>query len=248
MPSVVYGYAQAAAAFVDLDVMETQRARRFVDPVAIAEAVNSALVSLDLPVAGAYACAGIDIATSWRELVAELFASKKVQINRLDETLLELLMLLHGSPGNPAVTLPVHCPTPDCGTNDIAVPAAGRACPGCGSTLFPTDTAAAGIGQRGGPQRGAVRPIALRRRIAGPRRSDDPTVATTATCRPVATALGSQRTGPSAGAQRRTPSPRPSPPDVINRRVRDRTHPGICGQIRPPPRLEIPDMLPAVLP
>lgn len=100
MPSVVYGYAQAAAAFVDLDVMETQRAQRFVDPVAIAEAVNSALVSLDLPVAGAYTRAGIDIATSWRELVAQIFETKKVQVNRLDQSLLDLLMLLHGTPGN----------------------------------------------------------------------------------------------------------------------------------------------------
>ena len=44
MPSVVYGYAQAAAAYVDLSIMESQRARRFVDPVAIAQAVTTALV------------------------------------------------------------------------------------------------------------------------------------------------------------------------------------------------------------
>lgn len=140
MPSVVYGYAQTAAAFVDLDVMETQRAQRFVDPVAIAEAVNSALVSLDLPVAGAYARENIDIATSWRELVARLFATKKVQVNRLDQSLLDLLMMLHGTPGNPGPTLPVHCPAPGCGTDDVPVPATGAACTGCGTALHPTDT------------------------------------------------------------------------------------------------------------
>jgi hypothetical protein len=59
LPSVVYGYAQAAAAYVDLTAMETQRAERFVDPVAIDRAVNTALVSLDLPVAGAYTREGI---------------------------------------------------------------------------------------------------------------------------------------------------------------------------------------------
>ncbi len=140
MPSVVYGYAQAAAAFVDLDAMETQRAQRFVDPVAIADAVNSALVSLDLPVAGAYTRPGIDIATSWRELVAHLFATKKVQVNRLDQSLLDLLMLLHGTPGTPAPHVPVHCPAPECGTDDVPVPADGAPCTGCGLALHPTDT------------------------------------------------------------------------------------------------------------
>src|SRR5690349_19381489 len=43
LPSVVYGYAQAAAAYVDLVAMESQRAERFVDPVAIDKAVNTAL-------------------------------------------------------------------------------------------------------------------------------------------------------------------------------------------------------------
>lgn len=140
MPSVVYGYAQAAAAFVDLDVMETQRAQRFVDPVAIAEAVNSALVSLDLPVAGAYAREGIDLVTSWRELVDRLFAAKKVQVNRLDQSLLDLLMLLHGVPGTPAVTVPVHCPALECGASDVPVPAGGTLCTDCGMPLFATDT------------------------------------------------------------------------------------------------------------
>lgn len=140
MPSVVYGYAQAAAAFVDLDVMESQRAQRFVDPVAIAEAVNSALVSLDLPVAGAYSRAGIDIATSWRELVAHLFVAKKVQVNRLDQSLLDLLMLLHGAPGQPATSVPVNCPSSACTATEVAVPAEGRNCSGCGAALHATDT------------------------------------------------------------------------------------------------------------
>lgn len=142
MPSVVYGYAQAAAAYVDLSIMESQRARRFVDPVAIAQAVTSALVSLDLPVAGAYARAGIGIHTSWRELLDRLFRIKKVEVNRLDQSLLDLLMLLHGTPGNPAVTVPVNCPHPGCATSDIPVPVpvSGLECPRCDGRLLPTDT------------------------------------------------------------------------------------------------------------
>jgi hypothetical protein len=140
LPSVVYGYAQAAAAYVDLAAMETQRAERFVDPVAIDRAVNTALVSLDLPVAGAYTRAGIDIATSWRESIDHIFRSKKIEVNRLNQSLLDLLMLLHGEPGKPAASVPVNCPYEDCGSSDIPVPHDGGACPDCGGNLYPTDT------------------------------------------------------------------------------------------------------------
>ncbi|MEV5302709.1 hypothetical protein [Amycolatopsis methanolica] len=138
-PSVVYGYAQAAAAFVDLAIMESQRAERFVDPVAIDRAVNAALVSLDLPVAGAYTREGVDIATSWRESIYSLFRDKKIEVNRLNQSLLDLLMLLHGKPGRPAETVLVNCPHEDCGYKNVATPTGGTACPGCDDDLFPTD-------------------------------------------------------------------------------------------------------------
>lgn len=140
MPSVVYGYAQAAAAFVDLDIMESQRKRAFVDPLAVAAAVNSALISIDLPVAGAYAREGIDIKTSWRELVYALFQAKKVQVNRLDQSLLDLLMLLHGEPGSPASTVPVKCPREDCPPTDVAIASEPGRCSQCGERLYATDT------------------------------------------------------------------------------------------------------------
>jgi hypothetical protein len=140
LPSVVYGYAQAAAAYVDLGIMELQKAEQFVDPVAINRAVNTALVSLDFPVAGAYTRAGIDIVTSWREAIYAIFRSKKIEVNRLDQSLLQLLMLIHGEPGTPASTVPVNCPSPDCHQQDVPVPPVGRACPSCGGYLYPTDT------------------------------------------------------------------------------------------------------------
>jgi len=139
LPSVVYGYAQAAAAFVDLAIMESQRAERFVDPVAIDRAVNAALVSLDLPVAGAYTREGIDIATSWRESIYNLFRDKKIEVNRLNQSLLDLLMLLHGEPGHPAQTVLVNCPHEDCGYKDVPTPLEGVGCPGCDDDLYPTD-------------------------------------------------------------------------------------------------------------
>jgi hypothetical protein len=138
LPSVLYGFAQTAAAFVDLTVMATQRAERFVDPYEIERAVNTALVTLDLPVAGAYTREGVDIATSWRESINHLFRVKKIEVNRLDESLLDLLFLIHGRPGLAAKTVPVNCPTPDC-NKDVPVPPEGRDCDACGVWLFPTD-------------------------------------------------------------------------------------------------------------
>jgi hypothetical protein len=138
LPSVLYGFAQAAAAYVDLGVLETQRAERFVDPYEIDRAVNTALVTLDLPVAGAYTREGVDIATSWREAIDHLFRAKRIEVNRLNQTLLELLFLLHGKPGTPAPSVPVNCPTDDC-NKDVAVPTAGVECDACGVWLFPTD-------------------------------------------------------------------------------------------------------------
>jgi hypothetical protein len=138
LPSVLYGFAQAAAAYVDLGILETQRAERFVDPYEIARAINTALVTLDLPVAGAYTREGVDIATSWREAIDQLFRAKRIEVNRLDQTLLELLFLVHGAPGRPASAVPVNCPTDDC-NKDVAVPAAGVECDACGLWLFPTD-------------------------------------------------------------------------------------------------------------
>jgi hypothetical protein len=138
LPSVLYGFAQTAAAFVDLKVMETQKAERFVDPYEIERAVNTALVTLDLPVAGAYTREGVDIATSWRESIDHLFRIKKIEVNRLDESLLDLLFLVHGRPGAAANVVPVNCPTPDC-SKDVQVPVAGRECDACGVWLFPTD-------------------------------------------------------------------------------------------------------------
>lgn len=140
LPSVMYGFAQAAAAFVDLVIMESQRQERFVDPAAIDKAVNTALVSLDLPAAGAYTRPGIDIQTSWRESINRLFSAKRVEVNRIDQSLLDLLLLLKGQPGAPAHAVPVNCPSDGCAVQDVPVGVGGADCPSCGAYLFATDT------------------------------------------------------------------------------------------------------------
>ena len=140
LPSVMYGFAQVAAAYVDLAVMETQRAEVFVDPHAIQEAVNTALLTVDLPAAGAYTRENVDIVTSWREALYQVFRTKSVEFNDVDKPLLELLFILKGEPGKPATTLPVNCPNPECNTKEIPVPSFGGDCPKCETKLYPTDS------------------------------------------------------------------------------------------------------------
>jgi len=137
LPSVRYGYVQAAAVYLDLDALEAQREELFVDPVALRRAYNRALVALDMPVAGAYLRPGISLGRSWRESIDRIFRTKRVDVNGLNQTLLDLLTLLHGRPGAPTGTLPVACAS--CGSRDAAVPPAGVDCPSCGERLFPTD-------------------------------------------------------------------------------------------------------------
>ncbi|GAB2472098.1 hypothetical protein [Xylanimonas ulmi] len=145
LPSVVYGFAQAAAAYLDLQALENQRAVRFVDPVVLEGAVNRALVSLDLPCAGAYEREGVDIKRSWREAVDRIFRTKRVEVNNLNLTLLDLLCLLYGAPGVPATSIEIDCQNTDCKQTRIAVPAAvaaapiGFPCPACDHPVFPTD-------------------------------------------------------------------------------------------------------------
>lgn len=140
MPSVLYGFAQAAAAYVDLTVMASERASRFVDPIAIEQAINAELVTIDMPVAGAYAHDGIDIKASWRILIDRVFKQKSIEVNGTSQTLMSLLFRLHGTPDAPATTIPVNCPTADCGRKDIAVGVDGMQCPNCGEALSPVDT------------------------------------------------------------------------------------------------------------
>ena len=72
--------------------------------------------------------------------VDSLFRTKKVEVNRLNQSLLRLLLLVHGGPGRPATTVPVNCPARRCGQRQVPVGAGGMGCPGCGEHLFPADT------------------------------------------------------------------------------------------------------------
>jgi hypothetical protein len=143
MPSVVYGFAQASAAYLDLTAMEAQKSERFVDPYRLNQALNTALVSIDLPCAGAYERQGIGIQRSWREAIDRILRERRIEVNGLNRTLLDLLMLLHGAPGRPAASVSVNCPDPECsGGASVGVDAPapmGAPCATCGEPVFVGD-------------------------------------------------------------------------------------------------------------
>lgn len=138
MPSVLYGYAQAAAAAVDLDAMAEQESAQFIDPVEMEKAVATALVAIDMPVAGAYSRPGVTIQTSWRELINRIFREKFVEVDGFKHSLLNLLFRLHGTPQFAADALPVNCP--GCDLQELDVGEDGMRCPNCALELYPTDT------------------------------------------------------------------------------------------------------------
>ena len=57
-------------------------------------------------------------------------------MNRLNQSLLRLLLLVHGGPGRLAMTVPVNCPARRCGQRQVPVGASGMGRPGCGAHLF----------------------------------------------------------------------------------------------------------------
>jgi len=125
---------------LDLEALDMQRAERFVDPIALHRAVNSALISFDLPTAGAYLRPGLSIRDSWRECIDRIFRHKRIEVNRLNQSLLQLLFLLHGSPGHPADFRFGDVSPAGMYSRDVPVGPSGLECPVCGFLLLPTDT------------------------------------------------------------------------------------------------------------
>lgn len=138
LPSIRFGYVQVAAARTALRELEALASETFVSPSALATAITSGLLLCGLPLTGIYVRAGVSAVDSWREQVQHIFQSKSVELPNATPTLLDLLFIMHGTPGQPAPTVPVTCPS-GCGTANIAVPPRGALCPQCAAQLFATD-------------------------------------------------------------------------------------------------------------
>jgi hypothetical protein len=152
-PSALYAWYQVAGVLVDLAALDQQAAERFVDPVAMREAMRSSVVTGDLPSSGAYMLPGRDSRESWRLAVFENFRTKRLVAgpNR-HLSLLDMLFWVYGTPDKPAATLTVNrCPTRDpyedddttgrCNAAGITVGREPSTCPGkrCGVLVYPTD-------------------------------------------------------------------------------------------------------------
>jgi hypothetical protein len=150
-PSVLYGWYQVAGVLVDLAALDQQASQRFVDPVAIREAMKASVVTGDLPSAGAYIEPGRDSRESWRLAVYENLRTKRlIGAPNRDLSLLDMLFWVHGTPERRAsiILVPV-CPTRDryedddatgrCNETNITVGAEPVDCPGCGVPVYPTD-------------------------------------------------------------------------------------------------------------
>lgn len=142
-PSVLYAFFQVAAVLVNLERLNSQATRTFVDPAEIRRARDTSIFGGDLPSSGAYIIPGKDARESWRLAIYELFKSRRLAMGKREATtMLDLLFQVYGDPWHAATTVTVpSCPNSitECNAEDIAVGAGPGKCPACGTTLYATD-------------------------------------------------------------------------------------------------------------
>ena len=181
LPSVLYGFAQAAAAYVDLGAMESQQAERFVDPVR--DRTGGQHRARDARPSGRRRIhpAGIDIATSWREPIDELVPNQEDRGQPAQPEPAGSAVPAPRSPGHTAADGPGQLPAPRTATRTCRSRPPGTACAACGTPPVPDGRAAHPRGgQRGRHQRVRAGTTHVGCRTAGPRRAGDAAVGTVA--------------------------------------------------------------------
>lgn len=142
-PSVRVGYLQVAGVFVDLAKFFNSSRGAFVDPRLLARASTTNIVNAVLPGSNVTA-PGLTATENWRAELQRLLVRQGVDdFGSTPFTLRDMLFHLHGSPAQPAATVPVaRCPyrrVDECPGEDIEVPPEGISCPSCGRTVWPSD-------------------------------------------------------------------------------------------------------------
>src|SRR4051794_3495897 len=142
-PTIKVGYVRVAASFIDFEKLHQAGAGDFVDPHLLRESHQHAAFDRALPGSGLVipGSTGVD---TWRQELDRFLQETKFD-QASDQTLADMLLALHGSPGAPATTVPLRrCPS--CGAKDaqlsggqIDVPKAGATCPECGITVYLAD-------------------------------------------------------------------------------------------------------------
>jgi hypothetical protein len=139
-PTIKVGYVRVAASFVDFEKLHEAGAGDFVNPHLLRESHQHAAFDRALPGSGLVipGATGVD---TWRQELDRFLQETKFD-QASDQTLADMLLAVHGSPGTPASTAPLRrCPA--CDAKDaqlpgakIDVPKAGTSCPACGTTIY----------------------------------------------------------------------------------------------------------------
>lgn len=139
-PTVKVGYVRVAASFVDFEKLHQSGAGGFVDPYLLRESHKHAAFDRALPGSGLVipGSTGVD---TWRQELNRFLQETKFD-QASEQTLADMLLVLHGSPTAPATTAPLRrCPS--CGAKDAAladgqidVPRSGTVCPACSAQIY----------------------------------------------------------------------------------------------------------------
>ena len=136
-PSVRVGYIQIAGVAVRLDQFFNSRDRGLVDARRLRAAQTTQTIQAVLP-GSQVIRTGMDGRDTWRAELFETFTNQTVEDFGAPFSLVDALLTLHGSPGNPATDVALgKCPT--CGDTQQRVHKSASACTACGAVLYPTD-------------------------------------------------------------------------------------------------------------
>jgi hypothetical protein len=143
-PSARVGFAQVAGVLSQLDALTPVPPGGFVDPVAIAQATNAAMVKGVVPTSVVTLRQGQTMHEAWREAVSILFENCKLEgPQEVGTNLRDVLSYVLGTPSTPVSSVTLRrCPgrhDRDCKAAELTIPLAGAVCPECGTTLFFTD-------------------------------------------------------------------------------------------------------------
>ncbi len=143
-PSARVGFAQVAGVLSQLDALTQTPPGGFVDPVAIAQATNAALVKGVVPTSIVTLRQGQTMFEAWREAVSNLFRECKLEgPGGTSTSLLDVLAYVIGSPSARVTGLALErCPgrhDRGCHATGVWVTLAGSKCKACGTPLHFSD-------------------------------------------------------------------------------------------------------------
>lgn len=139
-PSTRIGYVQIAGVLVHLEEMLGQGRQHLVDPQIVRNASDEALYSLVVPSSNVSRRDMSSLCDSWRAEIFDILQTYTIE----DSTLLNVFMQLTAHSDKASATggvVVARCPASEtCPARDLDTPAAGRSCPSCGVSIFPTDS------------------------------------------------------------------------------------------------------------